>query len=142
MERGLPLNWRELLTDSVAKDPGQLEQWDGQLRCLNDHEPVVMDIMEPRVPQGMPFPVVSLEVAGMKMSIRKALDEYVLGLSGEIREAIDRACTPENVRAVIAREADAVLALVIREEVENFYRRGPGRKAVREAVSEKLGNPE
>jgi hypothetical protein len=94
------------------------------------------------LPDGFSFPVVSLEVAGMRMSVKKALAQHVADLSAEISEAVDRVCAPLNVKAVIDAEAAAVLRMVIHEEVERFYRHGPGRQAVREAVEEKLGNPQ
>jgi hypothetical protein len=43
-ERGLPREWQELALASMT--PEQAEQWDGQLRCLNGHEPAVMEIRE------------------------------------------------------------------------------------------------
>lgn len=42
MTRSLPDDWQQLLRDSLPKEDN--EAWDGQMRCQNDHEPVVMTI--------------------------------------------------------------------------------------------------
>lgn len=88
------------------------------------------------------FPLVSLEVQGMRASIKKAFLDHVEELSSEIQQAVDLACTPENVKRVVAVEVARAVDEAVREEVERFYKEGPGRRAVRDAVSEKLRNPE
>lgn len=88
------------------------------------------------------FPVVTLEVQGMRAELKKAFLGYVAGLSSEIQEAIDLACSPENVKLIVAREVAHAVNEAVREEVERFYKEGPGRRAVRDAVNEKLRNPE
>lgn len=85
------------------------------------------------------FPVVSLELAGMRASVKTALNEYLTGLKDQVAEAVDRVCTPEHVKALVDREVASVLNSVVRDEVERFYRQGNGRETVRQVIEERLG---
>lgn len=85
------------------------------------------------------LPVIRLTVEGMKHQIVTALSEYEMILSEEIKKAVEAYCRPENIERVVAEQARAVLDEVIRKEVEDFYRHGEGRKAVKEAVLARLG---
>jgi hypothetical protein len=80
------------------------------------------------------IPVITLEVEGMRASIKTALTEYMTDLSSEIAEAVDRVCTAENVQALVTRQVQDVMVQVIREEVSRYYRQGPGQAAVRDIV--------
>jgi len=44
MERSLPPGWQDIFRASMP--PQDSDAWDGELRCQNDHEPVVMNISE------------------------------------------------------------------------------------------------
>lgn len=86
----------------------------------------------------MAFPIVRLEVEHMKESILMAFTEREASLDEDLRAAVDAYCTPENIRRVIASAVGSTLDIVIREEVERFYRYGAGRRVVAEAVGAKL----
>ena len=81
------------------------------------------------------FPIISLTVQGMKHEILAALTQHELRLSGEIKDAIEDALTPEAIRSVVEREVLRVVNEVIREEVERFYRNGAGRAIIRERIA-------
>jgi hypothetical protein len=85
-----------------------------------------------------PVPVIRLTVEGMKHSIVAALTAYEHALSAEIKEAVQRACEPENIKQVIDRAATSVIEDAIKHEVEAFYRYGEGQRAIRDAVVERL----
>jgi hypothetical protein len=87
------------------------------------------------------IPIVRLEVDGMKHSILQALSTYATDLSEEIKSAVERFCTPENIQAVIDREVHSVISRVVGEEVDRFYRSGAGRAVISQAVQERLGRP-
>lgn len=88
------------------------------------------------------LPVISLEIQGMNAGVKKVILEHLTDLSSEVQHALDRVCAPENVQRVIDRHVGSALDEAVREEVERFYRSGPGRAKIREAVDQKLGSLE
>lgn len=82
----------------------------------------------------MNIPIIQLSVSGMKHSIIMALTEYEIGLSEEIKKAVEACCTPKNIQQVINQEVKRILDSIIREEVERFYRYGSGRRTIRDAA--------
>jgi hypothetical protein len=79
-----------------------------------------------------------MRVEGMAHEIKMALLQHELDISSEMQRAITELCRPEHVRAVVKAEAARAMELVIRDEVERFYRHGDGRQAVREVVEARL----
>jgi hypothetical protein len=72
------------------------------------------------------YPVIRLEVQGMKHAIQIALSEHLIKMDMDIQSAIDRVCTPTNISAIVFDAA------------QNFYRYGDGREAIKEAVERQL----
>lgn len=85
-----------------------------------------------------PFPIVRLEVQGMKHAIQTALMDHQQQLNRDIAAAVDAYCEPENLAAVVQGEVHRVLESVIKEEVQKFFRYGEGRKVVADAVKAKI----
>ncbi len=85
-------------------------------------------------------PIIRLEVGQMKLSVLHVLSEQALALDSDIRAAVEAYCTPENIANVIATSVGDILDRAVREEVEQFYRNGYGRRRVAEAVRAALGD--
>ena len=79
-------------------------------------------------------PIIRMEVESMKHTICTALTQYEAQLSEEIQAAVEEYCKPENIDKVISSAVRETLSGVLRQEVEDFFRKGDGRDMVREAV--------
>lgn len=84
------------------------------------------------------MPIITLEISRMKYGIQHALSQHHFQISEEIKNAVDRFCEPENINRIIQAQASATLEQVIKEEIDNFFRRGDGRTAITEAVKSTL----
>ena len=82
----------------------------------------------------MTFPVIRLEVEGMRHTIKVALSEYAARMDADIQAAVDAYCDPKNIRAVVDDIASKEIKAAIQGEVERYFRSGFGRAAIREAV--------
>jgi hypothetical protein len=86
------------------------------------------------------LPVIRLEIEGMKHEISHYMSEHVLQLDQDIRNAIEKFCTMENIQLTITAEVLKQLDIAISEEVRNFFTyHAEGRAKVREAVEKYLG---
>jgi len=85
------------------------------------------------------FPVIRLEVAGMKHTVMVALQKYAAEMDADVQRAIAAALTPEHVLSVISREVQVHMDSAIREAIESFFRyNGKGAEFIRRAVHERL----
>ena len=85
-----------------------------------------------------PIPIVRLEVEQMKHSILMACSEYAVQMDADIQAAVEEACKPEHISAVIRKYAHEEIDNAIKEEIKQFYRYGDGRKVVKEVVGAML----
>ncbi len=86
----------------------------------------------------MNMPFVRLEIQGMKQTIVQAMHKQMIHLDADITAAVEEVCTPENVRRVVDEHIAQAMMAVIREEVEKFFRQGPGRGMLAIRVAEYL----
>ena len=87
----------------------------------------------------MNIPIITLEIQGMKNTIKHALMEQAASMDKGIQDALDRLCTEENVSRIVEEEARIQIQAALKEEVASFFRwSSAGRAAVREAVHEHL----
>jgi hypothetical protein len=85
------------------------------------------------------IPIISLEVQGMRHTMKLALMEHAALLDKSIQQAVEDYCTEGNIHAIVRREANLQLDAALKEEVKRFFDwSGQGRAAVREAVMEAL----
>jgi hypothetical protein len=84
------------------------------------------------------IPLIRLEIERMKYGITTALTQHQLLLDQEFQQAVEKFCTPENISRIVKSQVDITLEQVIREEVVTYFKVGPGREAITEAVEEKL----
>lgn len=87
----------------------------------------------------MNIPIITLQIEGMKHTIRTALMEQALKLDAGVQAALEKLCTEENISQIVHEEARRQLEAALKEEVRNFFSFNEGgRIAVREAVHEYL----
>jgi hypothetical protein len=85
-----------------------------------------------------PIPIIKLEVDHMKHTMAIALSQYTAQLDQNLQEAVEKFCTPENLKRIIEEEAHKQLDIVIREQVKQWFVYGEGRAVIRQAVEQKL----
>ena len=84
------------------------------------------------------MPVIHMELEGMKRTLYNALTQQALQLDTDINKAVESFCTQGNLAYVINNKVNAVLEVIIKEEVEKFYSKGEGRTIIAEAVKTHL----
>lgn len=84
------------------------------------------------------LPIIRLEIEGIKHSVVRMLDEHLFQIDADVREAVERLVTPDIISGAIAREVANVMDIVIKEEVDRYYRYGEGRAAIKAAIIERL----
>jgi phenylpyruvate tautomerase PptA (4-oxalocrotonate tautomerase family) len=82
----------------------------------------------------MNSPIIRLEIEGMKQTIMHAMTHHMAAMDSQINAAVERACTPEAITVLIEDVARKQIAAAVTSEVENFYRYGEGRRAIKAAV--------
>ncbi len=83
-------------------------------------------------------PIIRLQVENLKHTMFLALTEHAALMDKSIQQAVEEFCTDGHIDAIVRREAQLQLDAVVKEEVGSFFRNGPGRAAVRQAVTEAL----
>jgi len=86
----------------------------------------------------MGIPIIRMEVEGIRRTMVMALTEHAAQMDEDIKNAVEAYCTPENISRIIHEAAYRALDSAIKDEVTTFFRCGPGRKAVAEAVKDCL----
>lgn len=84
------------------------------------------------------FSVLRVELERAKLSFVAMLTDAMVARDQEVKDAIERALTPDALAAVVEREVRRAVDEAVRDEVDRFYRYGAGRAAVRAAVVERL----
>lgn len=83
-------------------------------------------------------PLIRIELEGMKHAIIHAMSEHLAQMDADIQEAVNAACTPENIKKIITDTAEREIKNAITQHVQDFYRYGDGRSVIRDAVFEVL----
>jgi hypothetical protein len=84
------------------------------------------------------FPVIRIEIEGMKQSILHAIMERQLMMDEWVTEAVERELSDDRIKAMIEREVQRTIENTVREEVDKFYRLGKGRGLVASIVQSRL----
>jgi t-SNARE complex subunit (syntaxin) len=82
----------------------------------------------------MNLPVIRIEVERMRHSITTLLTEYQAQMDSYVRDAVDKFCEEDNLRAIIGASVNTELRRAIDDEIKTFYTDGEGRKVIREVV--------
>lgn len=84
------------------------------------------------------MPIIRLEIEGMKASILHALTEYELQMDSLVKEAIERQCSSEHIHQLINYETSRAIDEAVKDEINNFFKYGKGRDAIKSAICDKL----
>lgn len=74
----------------------------------------------------------------MKQSMIHAFSQQMLNLGELFKAALDDACNPEKVQAILTEAANQYIADALREETKSYFFYGEGRKHISAKVKEKL----
>lgn len=86
----------------------------------------------------MNVPLIRLEVEHMKHSMVHACSVYLAKMDAQIQDAVEKACTVENITRIVETAADEAISKAIREEIDSYFRFGDGRRAIKEVVEKQL----
>lgn len=82
----------------------------------------------------MNVPIIRLEIEGMKQTIMHSMTQYMAQMDADIQAAVERACRPEVITALIEETARREIGKAVTDSVEAFYRYGEGHAAIRDLV--------
>lgn len=88
------------------------------------------------------FPIIRIELERARQTLMVALSEQMLKMDYVVKAAIEREVTPEKVQAILQDQVRITLQAAIKDEVEQFYRYGKGRAALKKAIEETLSQDE
>ena len=86
----------------------------------------------------MNIPIIQLRVDGMKHEVYTALTNYQAEMDKYVQEAIDKVCSPQNIRSVIEKTVYDEMNTAIQEAAKTFYKYGEGNKIVSQLVIDRL----
>jgi hypothetical protein len=84
------------------------------------------------------MPIITLKVEHMRHTMAMMLTEYQAQFDEHLQAAVNRFCSPENLKRIIGEAVDSEMKVVIETEVRNFFQYGKGREAIKRAVVGKL----
>ena len=86
------------------------------------------------------MPILTSRIDPMKHSIHNAMMLHVDEISKYVQFRVDQLCSEDSLHEVINREAKRVIEETIKQELESFYRFGPGSEVIKNAIVEKLSD--
>lgn len=78
----------------------------------------------------------------MKQSMVHAFSQQMLNLDELFRAALDDACQPEKIQAVLTEAANKYVKEALETETKRYFMFGEGRKFIADKVKEKLDKEE
>lgn len=85
------------------------------------------------------FPMIRLELTGMKHSIMHAFNDHQLDMSAEVKRALDRECSPEKLQAYIDNETRAAVKEATESAVRYWWATSEtGKKLIQKAIVERM----
>jgi len=88
------------------------------------------------------MPLIKIEVETMKQSMVHAFSQQMLNLDELFKAALDDACQPEKVQAILTEAANKYTQEALKLETERYFLFGVGRKFIADSVKEKLDKEE
>lgn len=79
-------------------------------------------------------PIIAFDIDHARHLVTVTMRELAIRPEKCLEDAVSAYCTEENLRDAIARCVVDVIAEIVRDEVDRYYRKGDGREAVLEAV--------
>jgi len=74
----------------------------------------------------------------MKQTLIQAFSKQLVDLDQQFKFAVEEACRPERVQAILNEAANNCIQEVLTEETKSYFLYGDGRKLVMEKVKQKL----
>lgn len=74
----------------------------------------------------------------MKQAMLHAFSEQILNLDQQFKAALDDACQPRKIQAILTEAANTYVKQAVQEEVQTYFQHGEGRKHVVAQVKMKL----
>lgn len=87
---------------------------------------------------GHPIPLIQLNVEHMRYTMQQAFSQHLLDMDKMFQHAIEQACRPERVQAVLEDAAQRFLQEAVQQEIKNHFLYGPGREEVKQLVARAL----
>lgn len=84
------------------------------------------------------LPLIRMDVEGLRYSVATMLTEHSARMDEDIKNALDKYCTPENLKRVIEEATFSNINHAIQEEIKQFFQYGVGRDAIKKAVSQSI----
>lgn len=85
------------------------------------------------------FPVIRLEIEGMKHTVRQCLSEYAARMDSDVQAAINAAITPGNISRIVTESAAREVKQAIESEIRRFFTYdSEGAQFIRHAVDREL----
>lgn len=81
---------------------------------------------------------IQLSIADMKMAIMHAFSEHTLAMDRDVRNAIEKFCSQENIAEVIEREVNNALGEIIADATRKFFQSVEIRKTISDAFIQHL----
>lgn len=82
--------------------------------------------------------MIKIEVETMRESMVHAFSAQMLDLDKNFRIAMDDACQPQKVQAILTEAANSYIRQALEEETKSYFLHGDGRKVIAAKVKEKL----
>lgn len=90
----------------------------------------------------MNAPIIKIELEGMKQCMMHAFSEQLLNMDKAFQVAIEDACRPEKVQALMTDAANRYIAEAVQSETKAFFLYGEGRRLIAAKVLETLRQEE
>lgn len=87
----------------------------------------------------MNVPMINFSVDHMRQEMRHAFTSYQVQMDTAFKNALDAACSEENIQRVISDAMNEELQAAIGESVKAFFRYGAGREVIDEEVKRMIG---
>lgn len=88
----------------------------------------------------MEFPMIRLELQGMKQTILHAFRGYQLNIDKTVKESLDRVCSDGGIERLIDEQVREQVEKAVKSKIKEFFGWGDGSKAIEAALNDMLNN--
>lgn len=84
------------------------------------------------------IPIIRVEVETIKQAMLHAFSEQMLNLDQQFKVALDDACQPAKVQAILTEAANRYIKEAVQDETKHYFLYGEGRKHIAAKVKERM----
>ena len=84
------------------------------------------------------IPVIKLTLESMQASILQCFSEQQVSMDEQVREAVTKFCTKENIQAILDKQTADAIESAIKAQIQSFFRYGAGQQVIKQAVVDTL----